>query len=524
MRIGGYFDFTEAPVATSTRRSWQRVADVTRTTLSLDTFFSGSVWADAGGTIPGKVYALVTVPRFTSSVSDVRYITVLGGEFVRVGSTSRSFLAAYNTEDNNLTNLQWNPNGIVRSITRFGTTSSNQRLILGGDFTSISGQVRQYIAAVSVISGASNPAAPDAWNPSAGAPVRATTIDSARTFVYAAGDFLSFGTRAAKRIAKCNIALSTAELWNTTLDVFGGSARAIAVGTFFGGSTVVAGGVDMTTNFVARSNLLNVTSSGTVGLVSAAFNGPVHSLSHHGGDVYVGGNFSTVGGTSGYKGLAKLKIDTGALAPWVPTSPQASPIFYALAYHGGYMYAGGTELKRVDISSAVTDGTWTPSLNGTVNALLYADGKLVVGDNGLRAVNVTNGASATWADSAPSAVLAITKLDNGLYAVGAFGARKYAYDTGVIDPAFSAPVLSGITGRGVAVTDSNLYVGTQTGLRAYRLNLDGSNTSPSLASGFNGQVNAVYVVSGRFVLFGGSMTLTTLNTKIIRSLVYLLES
>jgi hypothetical protein len=66
-----------------------------------------------------------------------------------------------------------------------------------------------------------------------------------------------------------------------------------------------------------------------------------------------------------------------------------------------------------------------------------------------------------------------------------------------------------------------LYVGSSNGSYAYRLNVDGTNTS--LVTGFNNTVFAVLLLSENFVVFGGSMTASTLTTKIFRSLLSILE-
>ena len=303
--------------------------------------------------------------------------------------------------------------------------------------------------------------------------------------------------------------------------MFAGSVKAVTAGTIFGASNVVAGGDDMTTTFVNRVGLLNVTGEGVFGPIASAVSGTVHALIRHGNHIYVGGQFSEVGGVTGFKGLAKLHINRGSLETgWKPTSAASSPIFYALA-HPQNLFAGGTEIKKVDSDTGAIDAGWTPTVSGTVNALHVHDGKLVIGDNGLRAVNLTTGAAATWADSTPSATFAIARVNNTLYAVGAFGARRFAFNTGVIDAVWNPSALSGVTGRAVTADAQYLYVGSSNGSYAYRLNVDGTDTS--LVTGFNNTVFAVLLLSENFVVFGGSMTASTLTTKIFRSLLSILE-
>jgi hypothetical protein len=85
----------------------------------------------------------------------------------------------------------WNPNfgGIVNDISIAGTN-----VYVAGNFTTIGGQTRNRIAALSTVTGLAT-----AWNPSATAQVNALALDG--NTVYAGGTFTTIGGQPRNRIA-----------------------------------------------------------------------------------------------------------------------------------------------------------------------------------------------------------------------------------------------------------------------------------------------------------------------------------
>ena len=504
--IGGHFTAIQLPAGSYARTSAAGTFDAAAPTI-----YAAGTWAFtlSDGT-PGTVYALYL---FWSG--GIQYQS-FGGSFARFGAQTKTNWALWNYSGANISGATFNTDGPIYTMSGPNVGAAHT-IYVGGGFTTASGVSRSNIMAY--LSNAPSPVQPTSWNPSASGAVRAIARDG--SFIYAGGDFATFGGRSAKRIAKCSTASSTAESWNTALDVYGASVRAVLAGTLLGGSNVVAGGIDMTTDFVTRQCLLNVTGEGAFGNVNSAVSGAVYALHRHGDTVYVGGQFSAVGGVTGYKGLAKLDIVTGALdSAWKPLSGAASPRFNALAYHNGAVFAGGSEVKKADATTGVIDGAWTPTVSGTVNAFHLHGGKLVIGDNSLRAVDLTTGATATWADASAFSVRAMTRVDDTLYTVGSV-LERYAFDTGVRDIAWTPQALAGAQ-QGVAVTDQYIYIGANASTWAWRLNLDGSNTGLALLAG--GDVLAVITLSGNFALFGGAMTLASSAQRPVRSLVYLVET
>lgn len=102
--------------------------------------------------------------------------------------------------------------------------------------------------------------------------------------------------------------------------------------------------------------------------------------------VYIGGNFTTVGGLP-RANLAAIHLGTGAVLPW---NPGTTGDVYALAVNpgNGVVYVGGDfnnvagygrlNLAAVDVNGAALP-SWNPIPNLAVRALAHYDGRLYVG-------------------------------------------------------------------------------------------------------------------------------------------------
>ncbi len=106
----------------------------------------------------------------------------LGGQFTTVDGVARNYLAALSTADGSL--LTWNP-GVNNFVYAFAI--EGQTLYAGGLFTTVSGSTRNYLAAFNTSSGALL-----GWNPDANGGVMALAVDAST--VYVAGDFSDGGS------------------------------------------------------------------------------------------------------------------------------------------------------------------------------------------------------------------------------------------------------------------------------------------------------------------------------------------
>ena len=141
-----------------------------------------------------------------------------------------------------------------------------------------------------------------------------------------------------------------------------------------------------------RNRIAKLSSTGT-GAADPSWNPSangtaVNALAVSGGDVYVGGDFTQIGGQS-RNNIAKLST-TGTGAADASWSPDASGGVHALAVSGGDVYAGGyfssiggqSRNRIAKLSSTGTgaaDPSWNPGAAGSVRALAVSGGDVYAG-------------------------------------------------------------------------------------------------------------------------------------------------
>ena len=104
----------------------------------------------------------------------------------------------------------------------------------------------------------------------------------------------------------------------------------------------------------------------------------VRSLGVEDGKVFIGGNFTAVGGEP-RKNLAAVDANTGAVSSFAPAVGGATSYVYALQASGSKLYIGGGfknvdrasrgNLAAFDLTSGLIDPAWKPRTNGKVRAL-----------------------------------------------------------------------------------------------------------------------------------------------------------
>ena len=215
-----------------------------------------------------------------------------------------------------------NGGGVVASTAVSGSTA-----YLGGNFTYVGPPTGSFVAADSAGALASP------W-PAVGGNVYAVAPDGSNGF-FIGGLFSSVGTKHANNLAhiKSDGTLDTA--WSGSTN---GTVNALAVS----GGTVYAGGDFTTAGGAARTDLAAF--SAASGALVTAFTGNatgtgavVYALEASGSVLYVGGFFTTLGGSS-RANLGAVDAGTGAATGWTANTDGA---VYALAAGSGVVYAGG---------------------------------------------------------------------------------------------------------------------------------------------------------------------------------------
>lgn len=291
-----------------------------------------------------------------------------GGNFTAVRGVSRNYLSALDSV-RGLVDTGWNPdaNGVVNALV---LSPDGERLHAGGAFTTLGGVVRNRLAVVDATTGVVG-----TWDPNANKAVASLAISPAGDLVYVGGDFTGVGGGKRNRLVAVDAATGKATSWNP---VANGTVNALAPSA--DGGRVYAGGALTSVGGVSRPRLaaLNAATGEVDPQWSPRANRPVYTLalSPDATRIYVGGDFTTVGGASRSR-LAALDATTGVVdGTW---NPVADATVRALAVSERGVYAGGNfmavngssrvRLALLDSTTGAVDPVWDASANDLVRAL-----------------------------------------------------------------------------------------------------------------------------------------------------------
>ncbi len=199
----------------------------------------------------------------------------------------------------------WNPNA-NSYITSIAVSGSD--IYVGGAFTSIGGQSRNYIAKLNNTNGSADAT----WNPNANSQVNSIVVNGSN--IYAGGQFTSIGGQTRNYIAKLNSTDGSADAtWNPNAD------------------------------------------------------GYVQSIAVNAGDLYIGGNFTTIGGS--YRpNLAHFTVNQPPVISDISKtlSEDYSLLFSVRSFNTTPAYSDpdGDALSKIKITSLPSHGTLTLSGSG----------------------------------------------------------------------------------------------------------------------------------------------------------------
>jgi hypothetical protein len=246
------------------------------------------------------------------------------GEFRSIGGQARNFIAALDATTGAAT--AWNPNP-SGPIFYGGLAVDGATVYVGGSFNSIGGQARSHIAALDATTGLATP-----WNPNAVGGFAVGALVSSGMTLFVGGAFTSIGGHPRNNIAGLDKTTGLATSWNPNSNA---RVQALALS----GTTLFAGGAftnigGQARNFIAALDL-------TTGAAKAWNPSPNHearTLAASGTTLYVGGFFSTIGGQA-RNGIAALDATTRLATPW---NPNASGPVDIVAVVGSTVFAGGS--------------------------------------------------------------------------------------------------------------------------------------------------------------------------------------
>lgn len=251
----------------------------------------------------------------------------VGGAFWNAGGQPRSMLAALDTLTGAATD--WNPGAddLVNTLLVRGDT-----VYVGGNFNHAGGQPRNYLAALDAKTGAALP-----WNPSANDYVEGLT--SIGNTIYAGGWFTRMGSDYHYSAAAVDATTGAVLPWRA-------DAKWVVSDLTSIGNTVYLGGPFERVNDQPRNGLAAV--DGATGALlpwDPNPSGPredgyytsINALAAHGNTVFVGGDFTRIGGQA-HASLAALDGTTGAALDWDPDPDQS---VWALDASSDRLFAGG---------------------------------------------------------------------------------------------------------------------------------------------------------------------------------------
>jgi len=350
-----------------------------------------------------------------------------GGSFLTIGGQTRTNLAAVDASTGLAT--AWDPeaNDFVEAL-----AVSGGEVMAGGSFTSLGGVHRDGLAALDLTTGA-----PTAWAPANPGPARTVMcLAVVGSSVLVGGNFVSIGGQPRQFLAALDASSGLATAWDPAPD---GSPQALLVN----GNTVYVGGFFSSIGGQPRSRVGAV--DATTGLatgwdpnLSSADFPFVNALGLSGSTLYVAGLFDHVGADA-RNSLAAIDVGTGLATSWDPnpTLPLGGQV-HVLAVGGSAVYVGGdfTEIggQTRNFLAAIDPATglatpWNPDPDAPAQSLLatpvaiYASGQFLdIGGQPRRlaALDPATGLATIWDPKPDGGAIALAKSGTTLIAGGGF--------------------------------------------------------------------------------------------------------
>ncbi len=305
----------------------------------------------------------------------------VGGAFTTIGGVSRQRLAQLDPMTGAATDWSVDANGTVLTIVRSSVTPTIGSLLVGGEFTTIGGKPRSYLAAISLGGVVQD------WNPGPSGTVRAlvaTTTGAGAPVVYVGGEFSKVGGKLQRGLAAFDASGSLLD-WDPLPDSSVSSLALVDNKLLVGGDFTTMGG--LVRDRLAQFDL----STGLPTQLDLSFNASVLTLAASGATCYVGGSFVSIGGVE-RKNLAALDTQTGRATAWNPDIGYTieMPRVLALAATSTTLYVGGhfdsmsgqtrNGIGALDLESGLPT-SWNPGSNGSVGTL-HVSGSTVYASGG----------------------------------------------------------------------------------------------------------------------------------------------
>lgn len=325
-------------------------------------------------------------PNLNAQVYNKSVVVQLDGKIIVVGdfttanpnggtTVTRNRIARFNSDGTIDPNFSPSADNTVNVV----TLQPDGKILIGGFFTSISGQPRSHIARLN----------PDgtldaAFNPNADDLVQAIVLQPDGKILIG-GFFKNIGGQAQNSIARINADGTLDGLFNPNPN-----STVVALALQSDGKVLVAGPFEII-NGQSRKYFVRLNIDGTL---DTAFNPNSYYLVdaimvQSDGKILVGGEFNAVGGTIGGQPrshIARLISATGLADDW---NPNANATVESIVIQsdgkviagGGFTTMGGqsrNRFARLDPATGVPDGFNITANNSIKSAALQPDGKLLI--------------------------------------------------------------------------------------------------------------------------------------------------
>ncbi|MDX2284814.1 MAG: T9SS type A sorting domain-containing protein [Bacteroidia bacterium] len=345
----------------------------------------------------------------------------VGGSFTQIGGQSVSRVAAIDATTGQLL-PDWTSNPAAPNSTVYALLLDGSDLYVGGSFTQLGGQPRNYLGAVDAATGALR-----TFNPAPNSTVYA--MQKIGTALYIGGSFSQIASQNRNYLAALATDGSLVAAFNPNCNSTVYTLEAAPSGTtiYAGGSFTSIGGQPR--NYLAELNLNN----GTATLWNPNANSTVYSIRNG----YIGGNFTTMGGQP--RRYAALLQSNGSLASWNPELSSTVNIVIAsgsdVLIGGSFTYAKYDQrnyMAGFNPQDNLTSDAWTLTANSTVyrikrrdNTYFYAAGSFSqiggLNRNYLAEFTVNGQGTVTaWNPNAGSTVYDVAIAGDTVYAAGGF--------------------------------------------------------------------------------------------------------
>jgi PKD repeat protein len=246
---------------------------------------------------------------------------------------------------------------------------------IGGDFTTVGGSPRSNLAAIDLTTGNVTD-----WNPGADGVVHAVTASPDGLVIYVGGTFATVDDRTRRRLAAVDARTGATTGWNPNPSAMVESIDVDGSDVYIAGNFQSVGSVDV--RYAAKVSAVTADADPAWDPDPAA---PVNAIdvAPDGDTVYLGGSFGRVGG-SVRQNAAAIDAATGDVTPWNPDVPHvvidlevgldSSIVYFAI---GGPWADGGNLASAVSASNGAT--VWSHQSDGDVQAVAVAPDRVYFG-------------------------------------------------------------------------------------------------------------------------------------------------